>query len=66
LPTLCATVRISQGETRAVSQIADHIRQFWDPRMRRDIAAHIAAGGAGLDPLAKAALSSMATDACGP
>jgi formate dehydrogenase subunit delta len=39
-----------------VPQIADHIRQFWDPRMRRAIAAHVASGGAGLDPLAKAAL----------
>jgi formate dehydrogenase subunit delta len=50
----------AQGEARAVPQIADHIRQFWDPRMRREMAAHIAAGGAGLDPLAKAALASIA------
>jgi formate dehydrogenase subunit delta len=44
-----------------VPQIADHIRQFWDPRMRRVIAAHVAEGGAGLDPLAKAALGSIAS-----
>jgi formate dehydrogenase subunit delta len=50
----------AQGEQRAVPQIADHIRQFWDPRMRREIAAHVARGGAGLDPLARAALASMA------
>jgi formate dehydrogenase subunit delta len=47
------------GEARAVPQIADHILQFWDPRMRRAIAAHMAAGGAGLDPLAKAALAGL-------
>jgi formate dehydrogenase subunit delta len=47
----------AQGEARALPQIADHIRQFWDPRMRRAIAAHVAEGGAGLDPLAKAALA---------
>ena len=51
--------RGSQGEARAVPQIANHIRMFWDPRMRRDIAAHVAAGGAGLEPLALAALATL-------
>lgn len=46
----------AQGEERAVPQIADHIEKFWDPRMRREIAAHVAKGGAGLSPLALAAL----------
>jgi formate dehydrogenase subunit delta len=50
----------AQGEQRPVPQIADHIRQFWDPRMRRAIAAHITDGGAGLDPLAKSALAGIA------
>lgn len=50
----------AQGEARAVPQIADHIRQFWDPRMRRAIDAHLASGGAGLEPLAKAALAGIA------
>ena len=45
-----------QGEARAVPQIADHIEKFWDPRMRRQISAHMAPGGAGLDPLAKTAI----------
>ena len=49
----------TQGEERAVPQIADHIRQFWDPRMRREIAGHVAGGGSGLDPLAKAALVTL-------
>lgn len=48
-----------EGEARAVPQIADHIEKFWDPRMRRDIAAHVAAGGEGLDPLARKALESL-------
>jgi formate dehydrogenase subunit delta len=52
----------AQGEARAVPQIADHVRQFWDPPMRRALAAHIAAGGAGLDPLAKAALARTAVE----
>lgn len=45
-----------QGEARAVPQIADHIAKFWDPRMRKMIAAHVAAGGAGLEPAARAAV----------
>ena len=49
----------AQGEARAVPQIASHIQQFWDPRMRRGILAHIEAGGAGLSPLAFAAITQM-------
>lgn len=39
--------------------VADHIRKFWDPRMRRQILAHAAAGGAGLDPLVLEALKQV-------
>lgn len=49
----------AQGETRAVPQIATHIELFWDPRMRKAIAAHVAQGGAGLDPLAKQAIGRL-------
>jgi len=35
----------------AMSDVATHIRLFWDPRMRTQLLAHIAAGGADLDPL---------------
>jgi formate dehydrogenase subunit delta len=49
----------AQGEARAVPQIASHIQQFWDPRMRKAILAHVAAGGAGLDPLAKSAIAQV-------
>ncbi len=45
-----------QGESKAVAGIADHIRKFWDPRMRAGILAHVAAGGEGLDPLARQAM----------
>lgn len=36
--------------------VADHIAKNWDPRMKAAIAAHLDAGGAGLEPLAKAGL----------
>lgn len=48
-----------QGEARAVATVADHIARFWAPRMRAAILAHLAAGGAGLDPLARAALERL-------
>lgn len=50
----------SQGEVRAVPQIAAHINSFWDPRMRAQIRAHVAAGGTGLSPLASAAVATLA------
>ena len=51
-----------RGEARAVVEIADHLRKFWDPRMRRAIESHLAAGGVGLDPLARKAVESLAQD----
>jgi len=39
-------------EEEAVAGAANHIKMFWDPRMRAKMAAHIASGGEGLKPLA--------------
>ena len=49
----------SQGREQAVAGTADHIKKFWDPRMRAAIFAHLEAGGAGLDPVIRAALESL-------
>jgi formate dehydrogenase subunit delta len=49
----------SQGHDKAVPGVADHIRKFWDPRMRKQIYAHLAAGGAGLDPDVREAIASL-------
>ena len=54
-----ATFFAAQGEARAIPQIADHIEKFWDRRMRLQIIAHVEAGGAGLNPLAKSALANL-------
>lgn len=43
-------------EAEAVAGVSDHIRSFWDPRMRQGLARHVAAGGAGLQPLALTAM----------
>ena len=49
----------SQGPQQAVAGTADHIKKFWDPRMRAAILAHLQAGGQGLDPVVRAALGRL-------
>jgi formate dehydrogenase subunit delta len=49
----------SQGVDKAVAAIAEHLAKFWDPRMRAAIVAHLDAGGAGLDPAARAAVEKL-------
>ena len=44
----------------AAQGVANHIRRFWDPRMRRQIIAHYREGGAGLDPVARSAVGLLA------
>jgi formate dehydrogenase subunit delta len=53
----------SQPEADALKGASNHIRQFWDPRMRAKMAAHLKAGGAGLSPLARAAAEAACTPA---
>jgi len=48
---------VSENSQTAAADIADHLKQFWDPRMRLEIIAHLAAGGEGLDPEARAAVA---------
>ncbi|HXJ39462.1 MAG TPA: formate dehydrogenase subunit delta [Bryobacteraceae bacterium] len=42
----------SYPHDEAIAGIEDHLRKFWEPRMRKQIVAHVAAGGEGLSPLA--------------
>jgi formate dehydrogenase subunit delta len=49
----------SQGQEQAAAGTADHIKKFWDPRMRAAIFAHVDAGGQGLDPSARRAVELM-------
>jgi formate dehydrogenase subunit delta len=49
----------SQGREQAAAGTADHIQKFWDPRMRAAIKAHLQAGGAGLDPVARHAIEQL-------
>jgi formate dehydrogenase subunit delta len=52
----------SQGEASAVDSTADHIRKFWDPRMRARILAHLDAGGDGLAPTVARAVAALRED----
>lgn len=46
----------------AVQGVSDHLRKFWDPRMRRAIIEHLHQGGAGLNELARVAISKLAVE----
>ncbi len=48
-----------QGHDKAVAGIAEHIKKFWDPRMRRAIFAHLDGGGTGLDPDVREAIAAL-------
>jgi formate dehydrogenase subunit delta len=48
------------GEAKAVAATLDHLRKFWEPRMRAAIIAHVEKGGAGLDPYALKAVQRLA------
>jgi formate dehydrogenase subunit delta len=40
---------------RAVAETAAHLRAFWTPKMCRQLADHLEAGGDGLEPIAREA-----------
>jgi len=43
----------------AVEGVAGHIKRFWDPRMRKEIIAHVEGGGDGLSDLAREAVRKL-------
>jgi formate dehydrogenase subunit delta len=45
---------------QAVSGVQNHIKKFWSPVMRRDLAAHIEHGGEGLKPAVIEAFNRLA------
>lgn len=45
----------------AVAGVADHIKKFWERRMREKILQHVAAGGAGMDDIAREAVETLPT-----
>ena len=50
----------AQGEELAVAGTAEHIRKFWDPRMRKRMFAHFdTTKGEGLEPIALKAITQL-------
>ena len=43
----------------AAEAVRFHITRFWEPRMRREIIAHVQGGGAGLTATAKSAVAAL-------
>lgn len=56
-----ATFFEAQPGGLAAKQTADHLKNFWEPRMRRAIIAHLDAGGDGLSSVASAAVELLRT-----
>lgn len=52
-------------EEEAIAGVENHLRQFWDPRMRAQLLQHLDAGGAGLDPISRAAALRLQQKATG-
>jgi formate dehydrogenase subunit delta len=53
--------RSEPDHAAAVDGVLNHIRRFWDPRMRSKIVAHLTLhGGEGLSELARAAVAKLA------
>ena len=49
-------------KTEAARGVASHVRRFWDPRMRREIVAHLENGGAGLEEPARTGIKLLAEE----
>jgi formate dehydrogenase subunit delta len=43
--------------TEAQAGIAGHLQRFWEPRMRRQIVAHVERGGEGLSAIVREAIA---------
>jgi formate dehydrogenase subunit delta len=54
-----------QRSDETVPGIANHIKKFWDPRMRKAIFAYLDEGGDGLDPPVREALEQLKAEAQG-
>ena len=55
-----------QKKDEIVPGIANHIRKFWDPRMRKAIFAYVDSGGDGLDPPVRKAILLLKEHAAAP
>lgn len=57
---IAAFFEAAEQEATAADSVAQHLRRFWEPRMRREIVQHLGRGGEGLSPLARAGVGRLA------
>lgn len=53
----------AQKAPQPAASMTDHLRKFWDPRMRKQIIDHVSHGGAGLDPISLEAVQRLSDPA---
>jgi formate dehydrogenase subunit delta len=51
----------TMGGEQAAAATANHLKSFWTPGMRAAIVAHLDAGGDGLEPLTRDAVTRLRT-----
>lgn len=51
---------VGEDPGKAAQNVANHLRRYWDPRMRRQIVEHAGKGGEGLSEVAKAGVELIA------
>lgn len=54
---------VAESDADAANKVAEHLKRYWDPRMRRQIVEYLSQGGDGLVPAARAAVDLLAADA---
>ena len=47
-----ATFFETQPDTDKAGRVAEHLKEFWEPRMLEQLSDHLQGGGEGLSPLA--------------
>jgi formate dehydrogenase subunit delta len=47
---------VGEDPANAAENVANHLRRYWDPRMRKQIIEHASNDGEGLSPSAKAGI----------
>ncbi|HEX2242310.1 MAG TPA: formate dehydrogenase subunit delta [Gammaproteobacteria bacterium] len=62
LNDIAAFFDAASDDGERAQSVATHMRRYWDPRMRKQIVQHVASGGEGLAPVARAAVELLAAE----
>ncbi len=59
---IAAFFNAEPDKAEAARGVANHLKRFWDPRMRRQILEHYSTGGHGLDDVARSGVALLAEE----